>query len=51
MIPTLVASRTALPPEWAAAPTARQIRFRGPCWWEAGSTAPAFLRSELLSAA
>ena len=28
--PTLVASRTALPPEGAAAPAARQSRFRGP---------------------
>ena len=32
MAPTLVASRTALPPEGAAAPAARQSRFRGPCW-------------------
>ncbi len=30
MAPTLVASRTALPPEGAAAPAARQSRFRGP---------------------
>ena len=34
MAPTLVASRTALPPEGAAAPAARQSRFRGPCWRE-----------------
>ena len=34
MTPTLVASRTALPPEGAAAPAARQSRFRGPCWRE-----------------
>ncbi|SFB81049.1 hypothetical protein SAMN05216344_103248 [Polaromonas sp. OV174] len=32
--PTLVASRTALPPEGAAAPAARLSRFRGPCWLE-----------------
>ncbi|MEO6319869.1 MAG: AlkA N-terminal domain-containing protein [Polaromonas sp.] len=32
--PTLVASRTALPPEGAAAPAARQSRFRGPGWPE-----------------
>jgi len=30
MAPTLVASRTSLPPEGAAAPAARQSRFRGP---------------------
>ncbi len=30
MAPTLVASRTALPPEGAAAPAARQSRFHGP---------------------
>jgi len=30
MAPTLVASRTALPPEGAAAPVARQSRFHGP---------------------
>ena len=35
LTPTLVASRTALPPEGAAAPTARQSRFRGPDWPEA----------------
>ena len=29
--PTLVASRTALPPEGAAAPAAWQSQFRGPC--------------------
>ena len=33
--PTLVASRTALPPEGAAAPAARRSRFRGPCLGEA----------------
>ena len=33
--PTLVASRTALPPEGAAAPAARRSRFRGPGWCEA----------------
>ena len=31
MAPTLVTSCTTLPPEGAAAPTARQSRFRGPC--------------------
>ena len=31
--PTLVASRTALPPEGAIAPAARLSRFRGPCCW------------------
>ena len=31
MAPTLVAARTALPPEGAAAPAARLSRFRGPC--------------------
>ena len=34
LAPTLVASRTALPPEGAAAPAARQSRFRGPGWHE-----------------
>ena len=29
--PTLVTSCTALPPEGAAAPAARQSRFRSPC--------------------
>ena len=38
MAPTLVASRTALPPEGAAAPAVRQSRSRGPCW--SGSVAP-----------
>jgi FdhD protein len=33
MAPTLVASRTALPPEGAAAPAARRSRLRGPCRW------------------
>ena len=33
-----VASRTALPPARAAAPAARQSRFRGLCWW--GEDAP-----------
>ena len=32
--PTLFASRNALPPEGAAAPAARQSRFRGPDWLE-----------------
>ena len=31
MAPTLVASRTALAPEGAAAPAAWQSQFRGPC--------------------
>ncbi len=31
MAPTLVTTCTALPPEGAAAPAARQSRFRGPC--------------------
>ena len=35
MAPTLVASRTALPPEGAAAPAARRSRFRDPCLYEA----------------
>ena len=34
MAPTLVASRTALPPEGAAAPEARRSRFLGPGWQE-----------------
>ncbi len=38
MTPTLVASRTALPPEGAAAPAARLSRFRGP-GLQGGSTA------------
>ncbi len=38
--PTLVASRTALPPEGAAAPAARQSRFRGPGWPEVGAHTP-----------
>jgi len=37
--PTLVAARTALPPEGAAAPAARLSRFRGPGWQ--GTAAPA----------
>ena len=32
--PTLATSCAALPPEGAAAPAARQSRFRGPCWRE-----------------
>ena len=36
MAPTLVASRTALPPEGAAAPAGRQSRTRGPCLKERG---------------
>ena len=32
MAPTLVASRTALPPEGAAPPVARLSRFHVPCW-------------------
>jgi hypothetical protein len=35
MAPTLFTSCNALPPEGAAAPAARQSRFRGPCWVEA----------------
>ena len=34
MAPTIVASRTALPPEGAAAPEARRSRFLGPGWQE-----------------
>jgi len=34
MTPTLFTSCNALPPEGAAAPAARQSRFRGPCWVE-----------------
>ena len=30
--PRSFASRNSLPPEGAAAPAARQSRFRGPCW-------------------
>ena len=37
--PTLVASRTALPPEGAATPAARQSRFRGPDLDETGAAA------------
>ena len=37
--PTLVTACTALPPEGAAAPAARQSRFRGPCWYKASSDA------------
>ncbi len=44
MAPTLVASRTALPPEGAAAPAARQSRFRGPCWRE--EQAPTLVASD-----
>ena len=33
--PTLVASRTTLPPEGAVAPAARQSRLRGPGWHKA----------------
>ncbi|OOG35878.1 hypothetical protein B0B52_21435 [Polaromonas sp. A23] len=32
MTPTLPTSCGSLPPEGAAAPAARQSRFRGPCW-------------------
>ena len=32
LAPTLFTSCNALPPEGAAAPAARQSRFRGPCW-------------------
>ena len=32
--PTLATACAALPPEGAAAPAARQSRFRGPCWRE-----------------
>ena len=32
LAPTLVASRTALPPGGAAAPADRRSRIRGPCW-------------------
>ena len=39
--PTLVASRTALPPEGAAAPVARQSRFHGPCLTRDKSLHPA----------
>ncbi|MES2942537.1 MAG: xanthine dehydrogenase small subunit, partial [Pseudomonadota bacterium] len=39
--PTLVASRTALPPEGAAAPVARQSRFHGPCLTGDNSLHPA----------
>ena len=35
--PTLVASRTALPPKGAAAPAAWQSQFRGPGWFGAGT--------------
>ena len=35
MAPTLVASRTALPPEGAAAPAVWQNQSRGPCWFGA----------------
>ena len=38
MAPTFVASRTALPSEEAAAPAARQSRFRGPYWREGTPT-------------
>ncbi len=34
MAPTLFTSCNALPPEGAAAPAARQSRFRGPCLCE-----------------
>ena len=33
MTPTLVASRTALPPGGAAVPAVWQSQSRGPCWW------------------
>jgi cytochrome d ubiquinol oxidase subunit I len=38
--PTLVASRTALPPKGAAAPAVWQSQSRGPGWTETGATLP-----------
>ena len=41
--PTLVASRTALPPGGTAAPAARLSRFRGPGWRGAPARRPSFI--------
>ena len=37
LAPTIATTRTALPPRGAAAPAARQSRFRGPCQREEGT--------------
>ena len=44
MAPTLATACASLPPEGAAAPAARQSRFRGPCWVGGASLTNPFAR-------